>query len=160
MFIVLLISLSSLTGFLSILKIFMPITKVLTFISGTGFMISLSVLGLKHNLIDYCKSIEPTLYLHENLKIHAKASDYRKDSQILSYPEKNYNSCVFNSYISLSKNKIKVVITVPKNGEAQDLLNKKLLNLRKDLIFRFPEYSFGGKFEQFGGFKVLQGNLN
>ena len=49
---------------------------------------------------------------------------------------------------------------MPKNGDAQDLLRKKVETLRKDLIYRFPDYSFGGKFEQVGSFMVLQGNHN
>lgn len=114
------------------------------------------------SLTSYINSISPTFYLHENLKIHAKISDYRNQNQQLSYAEKNYNSCVFYSYIyiNLTHKNITVVITVPRNGEAQELLRKKVETLKNDLISRYSEYSFGGKFEQIGSFMILRGNHN
>lgn len=147
------------TGILTILKIFMPIAKVSTILGLSGFLICLSILVAKNAFLTYARSIPLTLYLHENLKIYKKISDYRKENQPLTYAERTYNACVFNSYIAKKQKTMTVIITVPRNGAAQELLNKNLLNLRKDLVSRFPEYSFGGRFEQVGSYMTLQGSL-
>lgn len=147
------------SGILTILKIFMPIAKGSTIVGIIGFSICLSILVAKNSFITYVRSISPTLYLHENLKIHPKISSYRNDRERLNYAENSYNSCIFNSYIKKTETEITVVITVPRSGEAQDLLRKKVKSLRTDLISRFPEYSFGGRLEQVGGYMILQGSL-
>lgn len=152
------IILSQVTGILAILKVFMTGVKILTFVSGVGLSVSCAILGITHKLGNYCRSIEPTLYLHENLRIYKKISDYRQEKLQFSYAERSYNSCIFNSYIAKTNKNITVVITVPRNGDAQEILRKRAKTLRKDLTSRFPEYSFGGNFEQLGGFIVLSGS--
>lgn len=148
------------TGILVILKSLLPLVRITTLVSGTGLIVCITTLLVKHTFLSYFMSIPPTLYLHENLKIHTKISDFKNEPQPLTYVQRIYNSCVLNSYFWLGKKDIAVIITMPKNGDAQDLLRKKVETLRKDLIYRFPDYSFGGKFEQVGSFMVLQGNHN
>lgn len=149
-----------LTGPLAIFKIFLPIARIATVISGIGFVVCLVVLLVKGNLKAYIRSITPTIYLHDNLKVHARVSDYKNDRQPLSSVEREYNSCIFNSYIFLEEKTLTVVVTVPKGGEAQEILNKRLSILRKDLVPRFSDYSFDGRFEQVGNFMILQGSRN
>lgn len=150
--------LSHSTGILSFFKIITPIIKTFTIGGLIGLLICLVILLVKNAFITYIRSISPTLYLHENLKIYKKVSDYRNNQQALNQAERTYNTCILNSYVWLEKKNITIIITVPRNGEAQEILNKKILILRNDLIARFPEYSFGGKFEQTGGFMMLQGS--
>ncbi|MCI6882008.1 MAG: hypothetical protein MR841_02985 [Lactobacillus johnsonii] len=149
--------LAQLYGILAILKIVLPIIKLSAIVSSVGFFACFAILVITKNFVTYIKSISPTLYVHENLKIYAKISDYRNSPQSLTYSQKAYNSCSFNSYIWLGENEVKVVIMLPRNNEAQELLISKLPNLRRDLASRFS-YSFGGKFEQIGGFMVLTGS--
>lgn len=153
------IILDHINGILSFFKILIPVIETFTIIGLIGLLICLTFLLVKNTFMTYIRSIPLTLYLHENLKIYKKVSDYRNERQPFNYAERSYNSCIFNSYIVQTQSAMTVVIAIPRNGEAQEILNKKIITLRKDLISRFPEYSFSGKFDQFGGFKVLQGNL-
>ena len=153
------IILAHITGILAIFKIILPMVEIFTSVGSIGLLICLIVLLVKNNLLTYIKSIFPTLYLHENMKIYAKVSDYRNNQQPLNQAERAYNTCIFNSYILLEKKIITIIITVPRNGESQEILNKKISTLRKDLVSRFPDYSFGGHFEQVGSYMILQGSL-
>ena len=152
--------LSQLTGPLAIFKVFLPLARIATVVCGIGFVACLVILIVKRCLKAYIKSITPTVYLHENLKIHTRVSDYKNGEQPLSSIEREYNSCIFYSYIALEEKTLTVVVTVPRGGEAQEILTKRLVTLRKDLIPRFSSYSFDGEFEQVGNFMILQGSRN
>ena len=83
--------LRQLTGLLAIFKIFLPIARIATVVSGIGFVACLVILIVKRCLKAYINSVTPTIYLHDNLRVHARVSDYKNGRQPLSSVEREYN---------------------------------------------------------------------
>ena len=65
------------TGILIILKSLLPLVRITALVSSTGLVVCVTTLLVKHTFLSYFMSIPPTLYLHENLKIHTKISDFK-----------------------------------------------------------------------------------
>lgn len=136
----------------------LPLIWIVFLVSGIGTAMCLLSLLVKHNLKNYLCSFEPTLDFHESLKVYPKYSEYKERQQHFNTVESIFNSCVRSSYVWKTSNLIKFVIQVPKNSEAHEILAKKLPNLRSDIVARYPQYAFDGKFVQIGSYCVLEGS--
>lgn len=136
----------------------LPLIWIIFLVSGVGELVCLIVLLVKHNLKDYLCSFNPTFDFHESLKIYPKYSEYKDRQQYLNIVESMFNSCARSSYVWKTSNSIKFVIQVPRSSEAHEILAKKLPNLRSDIVARYSQYSFDGKFVQIGSYCVLEGS--
>ncbi|MBW8036960.1 hypothetical protein E0700_01190 [Lactobacillus helveticus] len=144
---------------ITILKFLLKYVLGLGVASFIGIMISLIILFVKKELLSYLESIFPTLELHDSLKVYPKVSDFKNQNQRLNRAENDYNWCVRMSYFWQTTRNIRIVIPVPINLDARTIMDERLLKLRKDIVARYTSYSFG-KFEQIGGYMILQGNHN